>query len=784
MAERTEWKERMERLTAALDSRYRVDRVIGSGGMATVYAAHDLRHDREVAIKVLQPDVAALVGGERFLEEIRTTARLSHPNILPLFDSGQADGLLFFVAPLVEGDTLRQRMERESPLPLDAVLAIAADLCSALDYAHRQGVVHRDIKPENILLQDGRAVVADFGVALAARPDGARLTRTGVSVGTPEYMSPEQALGERSLDARSDLYAVGAVLYEMLAGVPAFSGPTAQAIIAKTLTEIPVPPSRHRSGIPASLDAAVLAALQKDPAQRPATAAALGMMLNASKQLPPAPARSPGARRRVRAGVTATALVAVIAIGLALATWKRALAETPVIAILPFTNITGDTSNTALGQGLPLAIFDALRPLHLDVIPIETSSDVTRHYAHDDASTLANRLHASAMLLGKFERDGERVRIHVQLIDVGSGGVLWSNQFNGSTNLFNLEDSVALAVANAMRVTLSETQRASIRAVPTVSPEVHRVVVRALGYIERRDDESLHAGVDLLSDALAADSSYAPAWAALARARTLIAVYDESSGENDFRLADSAVARALRLNDQLAGAHLTRAILHVFYDHDYRAAPAEFQRSEALDPTDASTPLFQTWYYLAVDQPDSAVLSIRKARRIDPNSPIIRAREGTALYFSGRLAEAATALEEAMVADSGNMFARKQLVATYADQGRCDAALRLADRVPPSPEQYEYSFIWYARARCGDAAAVRGYTDALETRAAHGGYVDSYAIARVYAALGDSTRMWQWLDRAVATRAWNLWGVQGDPAFRSLHGDARFRALEAHSRSL
>jgi serine/threonine-protein kinase len=769
----TEPADRKQRLAAALAGRYRVDRELGSGGMATVYAAHDLRHDREVAIKVLRPEVASSVGADRFLGEIRTTARLNHPNILPLFDSGDADGLLFFVMPLMVGETLRQRMEREPPLTLDAVLAIANDLCSALDHAHRQGVIHRDIKPENILLQDGRAVLADFGIALAERSGDLRLTGTGIAVGTPAYMSPEQVLGERALDARSDIYAVGTVLYEMLTGVQPFTGATIQAVVARTLTEPPAPPSRHRRGIPAHVDAAVLAALQKDPAQRPATADELRALLNAAHS----PTRVGRTGRRVRIAAAVAATLAVVVTGVVFATWKRAAAGSPVIAIFPFTNITGDTTNTPLGQGLPLAIFDALRPLHLDVVPIETSSDLTRHYAHDDAASLGRRLHASAMLLGKFERDGGRVRIHVQLIDVGSGGVLWSNQFNGTSNLFDLEDSVALAVANAMRITLNDAQRATFRTVPTAAPEVHRVVLRALGYIERRDDESLHAGVDQLHDALAMDSTYAPAWAALGRAHTLIGVY--AAADSDFRMADSATDRALRLDDRLAGAHLTRAMLHVFHDHDYRAAAVEFQRSLALDPNNASTRHFRSWYYFAIGQPDSAVMSIRLARQLDPNSSIIRAREGTVLYYAGRFTEARAALQDAMVADSGNVFARRQLAEVYADDGECDAARRLIARIPTMPaDQFENSFPVYARARCGDVASARTFTDALESRAAHGGYVDPYAIARLYGALGDTTRMWPWLDRAVAAGSWELWGLQSDPGFRAFRSDPRFQALD------
>src|SRR6187455_1213943 len=229
------------RLSAALADRYRLERELGAGGMATVWLAQDLRHDRRVAVKVLRPELAAVIGAERFLAEIRTTANLQHPHILPLFDSGEADGFLFYVMPLVEGETVRDRLVREKQLPIADAVRIASETAAALDYAHRHGVIHRDIKPENILLHDGSALVADFGIALAAsKAGGDRMTQTGMSLGTPSYMSPEQAMGERNLDARSDIYALGCVLYEMLSGEPPFSGPTAQSILVKRLTE-PVP---------------------------------------------------------------------------------------------------------------------------------------------------------------------------------------------------------------------------------------------------------------------------------------------------------------------------------------------------------------------------------------------------------------------------------------------------------------------------------------------------------------------------------------------------------------
>ncbi len=270
-----------ERLRVALADRYTVTRELGAGGMATVYLAHDLKHDRDVAIKVLHPDLGGALGSERFLSEIRTTARLQHPHILPLLDSGDAYGLLYYVMPLVTGETLRARLERERQLPIADALRIAREVASALDYAHRQGVIHRDIKPENILLHDGSALVADFGIALAVQTaGGARMTQTGLSLGTPQYMSPEQAMGERIIDARSDVYALGAVLYEMLAGDAPFIGSSVQAIVAKVLSEKPTPIHTLRDTVPLGVEQAVGTALAKLPADRFASAAEFATALS------------------------------------------------------------------------------------------------------------------------------------------------------------------------------------------------------------------------------------------------------------------------------------------------------------------------------------------------------------------------------------------------------------------------------------------------------------------------------------------------------------------------
>jgi serine/threonine-protein kinase len=321
------------RLQGALIDRYRIEGEIGAGGMATVYLAQDIRHDRKVALKLLRPELSAVIGAERFLAEIKLTANLQHPHILPLFDSGEADSFLFYVMPFVEGESLRSRLNREKQLPVPEAVRIATEVASALDYAHRHGVVHRDIKPENILLHDGRALVADFGIALAAsKAGGNRMTETGMSLGTPHYMSPEQAMGEREITARSDVYALGVVLYEMLTGDPPFTGSTAQAVVARVLTETPRPILPQRHTIPPEVEAAVLTALEKLPADRFGSAAEFAAALAGRGTVPTirtaattaaVPATAPAARTGLDPVKIGLAGIAVVAAALAAWGWFR-----------------------------------------------------------------------------------------------------------------------------------------------------------------------------------------------------------------------------------------------------------------------------------------------------------------------------------------------------------------------------------------------------------------------------------------------------------------------------
>lgn len=342
----------LDALKAALSDRYQLDRELGQGGMATVYLATDVRHGRQVAIKVLHQDVANAMGAERFLKEIRLTAALQHPHILPLFDSGEAAGRVFYVMPFVDGETLRARLDRERQLPVTDALRITTEVASALSYAHQRQVVHRDIKPENILLQGGRVLVADFGIALAANDagGGARLTQTGISLGTPQYMSPEQAMGERTIDARTDLFALGAVAYEMLTGEPPFSGPSVQAIVSKVLTSQPIPVDELRRNVPEHAAAAIMSTLEKLPADRPASAEQFVQMLTDATGAPSG--RTSGARRAAprqslvrRLTPWAAGIVAGAMLGGGAMAWRSAKASNAQTkaSLLRFSQVTGDS---------------------------------------------------------------------------------------------------------------------------------------------------------------------------------------------------------------------------------------------------------------------------------------------------------------------------------------------------------------------------------------------------------------------------------------------------------
>jgi len=403
-----------DRLQTSVVDRYVIEREVGRGGMATVFLAQDTRHNRPVALKVLHPELSLSLGSDRFLREIQIAARLQHPHIVPLYDSGRAGDLLYYVMPFIHGESLRQRLEREPQMPLEDAVRIARAVAAALDYAHRSQIVHRDIKPENVMLLEGEPMVTDFGIAKAvtAAVDKS-LTQTGTAVGTPSYMGPEQASGEADLDGRSDIYSLGSMLYEMVAGVAPFIGPTTQAILTKLFIE-PAPPLRERrDGVPEFLEAAVMKALAKAPAGRFATAAQFSQALT----WPGGTGTPPG----MPAGAGTAA-------------------SPKSIAVLPFVNMSNDPENEYFSDGIAEEIINALTKIHALRVASRTSAFAFKG-KNEDIGDIGKKLKVATVLEGSVRKAGNRLRVTAQLVSVADGNNLWSERFDRQLeDVFAIQD--------------------------------------------------------------------------------------------------------------------------------------------------------------------------------------------------------------------------------------------------------------------------------------------------------------------------------------------------------
>src|SRR2546428_775875 len=497
----------LARLKAALADRYAIDRELGHGGTATVYLAQDLKHSRSVAIKVLRPELAAALGAERFLREIEIAARLTHPHILALHDSGAAGGLLYYVMPYLEGESLRDRLNRERQLPIEEAVRIAREVASALSHAHSHDVVHRDIKPENILLSGGEAVVADFGIARAIVAAGAeQLTDTGLAVGTAGYMSPEQATAEMQLDGRSDVYSLGCVLYEMLAGHPPFLGTTAQEILARPALD-PVPPLRTiRPELPEAVELAVRKALAKSPAVLFATAAALSEALAQAIV-------SPSIRRRAARSIRLVAVGAsLLAAGYALLTRPPSSSDEPgpSIAVLPFKNIGGDVNNEPFSDGMTDEITTALGKV--EGLRVAARPAAFRFKGKNVVpEEIGRQLHVLYVLDGGVRMGGNRRRVSAQLINVARGNEIWAEEYDRDArdrDVFVVQDEITRAIVAALRVHLSGPASAALAEHATVSPEAHDLYLQGRYFFAKRDSASLRKAQEYFESAIHKDSTY------------------------------------------------------------------------------------------------------------------------------------------------------------------------------------------------------------------------------------------------------------------------------------
>jgi serine/threonine-protein kinase len=588
------------RLAASLADRYRLERqpdgppvLLGRGGTATVYLAHDLRHDRHVALKVVHPELTVSVEAERFLREIRVVARLSHPHILPLFDSGEADGLLYYVMPYLQGESLRRRLQREGRLELSVALGIAREVALALDYAHRQGVVHRDIKPENILLEDGQAVVADFGVASAVQAVAVeeKLTESGRAVGTPAYMSPEQAGGDGTLDGRSDIYALGCVLYEMLGGEPPFTGVTPQAtMIQQVVAELP-PLGERRPEVPAPVLHAVERALAKKPGDRYATAAEFNAALEQGRssgghEITPVRRRPPRRRAVLAAGL---AVLAGLAVVFGLLNGGRKHGEPLAIAVLPFQNL-GAAEDGYFTDGITEEITSRLAMLPGLGVVSRTSADQYRD-TNKPLKQVGRELGADYVLEGsvrweKTPGKASRVRVTPQLIRVSDDRHLWAGRYDEVLEeVFTVQSRIAERVASALDLALQPPHHAVLAAQPTADLRAYDFYLRGNEYFTRAGSpDGLNTAEEMYRRATELDPTFALAFARLAR--THIWQFHHLSDRSGTRLVEArrAADSALALKPDLPEAHLALGQIYYWGDLDYQKALTQFKTALAADP--------------------------------------------------------------------------------------------------------------------------------------------------------------------------------------------------------
>jgi serine/threonine protein kinase/Flp pilus assembly protein TadD len=579
----------IERLRGALSQSYSIDRELGRGGMATVYLAQDVKHERLVALKVLHPELAASLGPDRFLREIKTAARLNHPHILGLHDSGEANGFLYYVMPYVEGESLRERLDREHQLPVDEAVHHARSIAAALDYAHRQNIVHRDIKPENVMLFEGEAMVMDFGIAKAVSEAGSEtLTQTGMMVGTPAYVSPEQAAGETNLDGRSDQYSLACVLYEMLSGERAFSGPTAQAVMAKRFTDTVKPLRSLRGSIPEPVERAVTKAMSTDVADRYRTAAIFAQALASGNVATP----------------TDTATMS-----------QPTVSAAKSVAVIPFANMSPDPENEYFTDGMAEEIINALTKIKSLRVASRTVSFALKG-KNEDLGEVGRKLKVSTVLDGSVRKMGNRLRITAQLVNVADGYQLWNERYDREMeDVFAIQDDISQAIVKSLRVILSEDEKKAIGQARTENLQAYEFYLRGRQFFEIRR-KSLEYARQMFKRAIELDPDYALAHAGVADCCSLLYMMFDAR-ESNLKQAESASNTALQLAPDLAEAHLARGIAFSL-SQNYTDAEREFEKAMRLDAKLFEAPYFYGRACLAQGRNEDAVKLFKMASAIRP----------------------------------------------------------------------------------------------------------------------------------------------------------------------
>ncbi|MFL5494980.1 MAG: protein kinase domain-containing protein, partial [Gemmatimonadales bacterium] len=602
----------LESVRASFAGRYLIERELGRGGMSTVYLAQDPKHGRPVALKVFEPDLGPSVGPERFLREIRVAARLTHPHILPLHDSGEVGGLLYYVMPYIEGESLRDLLEREHRLPPHQALDLGRQVADALDYAHQHGVVHRDIKPGNILIADGQAVVADFGIARAVASGAELLTGTGGAIGTPMYMSPEQAGGEPDLDGRSDIYSLGCVLFEALAGVPPFSGPTAQAILVQRLLGSPPALRSINPEVPEIVEAVITRALARKPSDRFATAAGLSAALA-------------DAVAGASVGVTASVF------------GPQPIAEASV-AVLPFLSLSSDPENEYFSDGMTDEIINALAQIPGLRVPARTSSFVFKG-KNVDAREIGERLKVRTLLEGSLRKAGDRIRMTVQLINAADGYHLWSHTYERTVaDVFAMQDELTRAIVTELTARVIGATHDPVVRTATADPEAYALYLQGCYFLNKRTAEGFVAGIEHFRRTTERDPGFAAAHANLAYCLAMAGfdTFGAMSPLETMPQAQAAASKALELDPMLPEAHGAQAVIAALFHWDWALAEREFDRTLALGGKLAPTHALHALFLSAMGRHAESLRVVAAALASDPLSLGLHLTMGRSLVWARR----------------------------------------------------------------------------------------------------------------------------------------------------
>ncbi len=639
----------LDTVRAELSARYEIRGELARGGMGRVLEARDLKHGRAVAIKVLDPEVAAAIGPERFRREIETAARLSHPHIVPLFDSGQAGTLYYYVMPLISGESLRQRLVREGQLPVEDAIRIAREVADALRYAHEQGLIHRDVKPENIILAGGHALVLDFGIARSVDAAPGASTRTLTPIGTPAYMSPEQIAGA-GLDGRSDQYALACVLYEALAGQPPYTGPSSDNVIAQHQTATPRPVMSLRTSTPPAVAAALARALSKAPADRYRTLVDFAAALSSG-------AKSSGPKERV------------------------------MLAVLPLENLSADPEQEYFTDGMTdelIAHLSRVQPKRLGVIARTSAMRYKR--TQKSIGEIGAELGVEFVLEGSVRRAGDRVRITTQLIQVSDQSHLWAETYDRRlADVFQVQDDVASTVAKALEVTLmTGADPASKPPGPdpaTTNSTAYEAYLKGRFCWNKRTSEGMRQGIEWFRKAIAADPNYAPAYSGLSDVYNITLTYMVLPAVEAMRESEKAARRALELDPNLADAHTSLASVLGHLGH-FTKAWESFQRAMELNPNYVPALYWGSVIVATRGDFETGYSLLERARVLDPVSVTVNITSGNIYFLSRKEEEALRYFQEAVALEPQVLWPHERIAMCRAALGRLDEALAGLDAVP------------------------------------------------------------------------------------------------------